>query len=44
MLEIEEKRMMKKINDTRRRAEQIMKTKADNEERYIRKLQHQKEM
>jgi hypothetical protein len=27
MLEIEERKMMKKINDTRRRADQIMRTK-----------------
>ena len=43
MLEIEERKMMKKINDTRRRADQILRTKQDNEERYLKKLRHQRE-
>ena len=35
MLELEEKKMFKKIDDTRKRAEQIMKVKQENEERLI---------
>ena len=44
MLEIEEKKMMKKINDTRKRADQIIKIKQDNEERFIMKLRYQKQV
>ena len=43
MLEIEEQKMMKKINETRKRAEQITKIKQDNEERFLSKLRYQRE-
>ena len=42
MLEQEEQRMITKINDTRRKADQIMKVKQLNEENLVRKLRFQK--
>ena len=43
MLEMEEAKMQKKIQETRRRAEQINKIKSDNEERFLNKLRYKKE-
>ena len=42
MLEIEQQKMYKKINATRKRAEQILKTKRDNEDNFINRLRFQK--
>jgi len=42
MLELEEKKMFKKIDDTRKRADQIMKVKNENEERLVQKIRHQR--
>ena len=40
MLENEEKKMFKKIEDTRKRADAIMRVKQENEERLINKIRH----
>ena len=38
MLEVEERKMKKKIDDTSKRAEKIMKIKQENEDRFIEKM------
>lgn len=43
MLEMEQNRMIKKINETRRKAEQIQKTNLDNEMMFIQKVKFKKE-
>ena len=42
MLENEQQKMLKKINETRRKAEKIMKIKQDNEVSYIEKMRRKK--
>ena len=44
MLENEEKKMFKKIEDTRKRADAIMRVKQKNEEELINKIRHQREL
>lgn len=42
MLENEQNKMLKKINETRRKADKIMKIKQNNEVSYIEKMRRQK--
>lgn len=44
MLEVEERKMKKKIDDTSKRAEKIMKIKQENEDRFIEKMNRQNEV